>query len=105
MSQVARQDRGSPDLVLPPMSEIGPKASVRCVAVVRPKSGVKQTCRHRSNDAIDPKATCALLLFGFESPIDEAFRSLARGGPRRSIAWLSPPSWRDGEGSGMLDAI
>ena len=25
------------------------------VMVVRPKSGVKQTCRHRSNDAIDPK--------------------------------------------------
>ena len=24
MSQVARQDRASPDLVLPPMSEIGP---------------------------------------------------------------------------------
>ena len=31
-----------------------PKASVRCVAVIRPELGVKQTCRHRSNDAIDP---------------------------------------------------
>jgi hypothetical protein len=25
---------------------------------MRPESGVKQTCRHRPNDAIDPKRTC-----------------------------------------------
>ena len=37
-----------------------PKASVRCVAVTCPESGVKQTYRHRSNDAIDPSATLAV---------------------------------------------
>jgi hypothetical protein len=39
------------------MSPSGPEASVRCVAVIRPESGVKPTCRRRSNDAIDPSAT------------------------------------------------
>ena len=36
-----------------------PKASVRCVATIRPELGVKQTCRDHSNDAIDPSATLA----------------------------------------------
>ena len=32
-----------------------PEASVRCVAALRPESGVKPTCRHCSTDANDPK--------------------------------------------------
>jgi hypothetical protein len=39
------------------------KASVRCVATVRPKSGVKPTCRDRSTDAFDPKPTSDRRLF------------------------------------------
>ena len=31
-----------------------PEASVRCHAAIRPESGVKPTCRRRSNDAFDP---------------------------------------------------
>jgi hypothetical protein len=34
-----------------------PEASFGCVGAIRPESGVKPTCRHRSNDAIDPKRT------------------------------------------------
>ena len=56
--------RGSRTVLGAPGGEIPPgdssKASVRCVAVVRPKSGVKQTCRHRSNDAIDPERSSAI---------------------------------------------
>jgi hypothetical protein len=38
----------------PAMFAIWPKASVRCIAVIRPESGVKPTCRYRSDDALDP---------------------------------------------------
>jgi hypothetical protein len=43
-----------------------PEASVRCVAAIRPESGVKPTCRHRSNDAIDPG--CVKTLGGITAP-------------------------------------
>jgi hypothetical protein len=32
-----------------------PEASVRCLAAIRPESGVKPTCRDSWTDAIDPK--------------------------------------------------
>jgi hypothetical protein len=35
----------------------GPKASVRCVAAIRPESGVKPTYQDRSTDAFDPEPT------------------------------------------------
>jgi hypothetical protein len=37
------------------MSLNGPKASVRCVAVIRPESGVKPTWQDGSTDAVDPQ--------------------------------------------------
>ena len=36
------------------MSPVGPEAPVRCVATIRPKSGVKPTCQNSSTDAFDP---------------------------------------------------
>jgi hypothetical protein len=34
-----------------------PEASVRCLAAMRPKSGVKPTCQDGPTDAIDPTRT------------------------------------------------
>ena len=48
----SRTDLGAPGGEIPPGNST--KASVRRVATIRPEFGVKQTCRHHSNDAIDP---------------------------------------------------
>ena len=32
-----------------------PEASVRCLAAIRPESGVKPTCRDSRTEAFDPK--------------------------------------------------
>ena len=54
----------------------GPKRrSAACVAVICPELGVKQTRRHPSNDAIDPKET-------------------SRKG-REAAAYLRPPRYLD----------
>jgi hypothetical protein len=37
-----------------------PEASVRCLAAIRPESGVKPTCRDSWTDAFDPKRKCPL---------------------------------------------
>jgi hypothetical protein len=39
-----------------------PEASVRCVATIRPKLGVKPTCRDRLTDAVDPISDIELAL-------------------------------------------
>ena len=41
----------------PPNGRFWPEASVRCLAAIRPESGVKPTCRDSWTDAFDPKAT------------------------------------------------
>jgi hypothetical protein len=41
-----------------------PEASVRCLAAIRPESGVKPTCRDSWTDAFDPTATSNLLKIG-----------------------------------------
>ena len=37
-----------------------PEASVRCLAAIRPKSGVKPTCQDSSADAFDPQPDLAV---------------------------------------------
>jgi hypothetical protein len=44
-------------MALSRLSAIWPEASVRCLAAIRPESGVKPTCRDGPTDAIDPEQT------------------------------------------------